>query len=292
MKRHRRFFFTIVAVLCGAGLLQIFRAVGSRHRAEAALAAVVRPGAPEKTETPVREPTRDLTPPAETLVAKATAPIETLPSTSAAHPDASRLVAAHPEVLALFKTAFIARFDAEYRAYFDQIALSPERVERFKTRLFQDKIDQLDLRWIGQAQGAKRDDPAYRTLRKQQEETLSNDLKTMVGQEGYEALEQFRRANGVRGFVDDLATAMQLGDKPMTLDQQDQLVQTIAKASARFQKGGAAMPWDANWDAIMAQAPGFLTDAQVAALREHGDERVRFVWRLPEFYAQHRPGAK
>lgn len=286
MNRHRLRFFVIVAVLCAAGMFQIFRAVGARHRAEAALTKLVPPGA----TAPAGAFSRIANPPA----GKASGPVAAAPSASPApaRPDASRLLAAHPEVLALFQNAFHARFEAEYRTYFDQAALGPDRVARFKARLFQDKVDQLDLRWTGESQGAKRNDSVYQALRKQQEETLRNDLTAIVGQDGYAVLEQFRRANGVRGFVDELAAGMTLAGKPMTLDQQDQLVQTIAEASARFQKGGSAMPWDANWDAIMAHAPAFLTDVQVAALRENGDERVRFVWRLPEFYAQHRPGAK
>jgi hypothetical protein len=278
MKHRRPFFFAIVTVLCGLGVFQIFRARAVKQRAEAALTDLTqeRGAVGEKGSAKGK---RSLSPGA-------------LPPPSPVRPDASQLLAANPEVLALFRGAFFARFEAEYRTYFDQVALPREKIERFKARLFQDRVDQLDLRWTAELRGAKRDDPAYQALRTQQEENLRTDLQAIVGPEGYKTLEQFRRANGVRGFVDELASAMTLANRPMTLDQQDQLVQTIAEASARFQKGGNAMPWDANWDAIMAQAPTFLTDAQVAALRENGDERVRFVWKLPEFYAQHRPAAK
>lgn len=278
MKRRRRLFFVIIVVLGVAGIFQSFRATDAKHRAEAALADLWRNSGVDDAKRPIDS--------AKAPGGKA------LPPAEPPRPDASQLLAANPEVMALFKGAFLARFDAEYRTYFDQVALSRDGVERFKARLFQDRVDQLDLRWTAESRGVKRDDTAYQALRKQQEESLRADLLAIVGPEGYRTLEQFRRANGVRGFVDELANAMTLADRPMTLDQQDQLVQTIAEASARFQKGGSAMPWDANWDAIMAQAPGFLTDAQVAALRENGDERVRFVWRLPEFYAQHRPAAK
>ncbi|HEX2854766.1 MAG TPA: hypothetical protein VHO24_16155 [Opitutaceae bacterium] len=286
MNRHRRFFFATIAVVCALGIFQISRAVRARHEAEAALTKLLGPPSVAYAGTSARA----------TNPAGAKAPsqgtLEAPPPAAVARPDASQLIAAHPEVLALFQTAFLARFESEYRTYFDQVALAPEGVARFKARLFRDKVDQLDLRWTGESQGAKRNDPVYQALRKQQEESLRADLQAIVGQAGYEALEQFRRANGVRGFVDELATGMTFAGQPMTLDQQDQLVQTIAEASARFQKGGSAMPWDANWDAIMAQAPSFLSDAQVAALRENGDERVRFVWRLPEFYAQHRAEVK
>lgn len=284
MKRRRSFFFMAVIVLCGLGILQTFRAMAVKHRAEAALMNLSqRPGA-------LAQPASDGT--GSSREGKGPTSAARLRPASPARADASQLLAAHPEVLELFRSAFVARFDAEYRTYFDQVALSREKVERFKARMFQDRVDQLDLRWTAESRGAKRDDPAYQALRRQQEENLRTDLPAIVGPEAYSTLEQFRRANGVRGFVDELASAMLLSDRPMTLDQQDQLVQTIAEASTRFQKGGNAMPWDANWDAIMLQAPTFLTEAQVTALRENGDERVRFVWRLPEFYAQHRPLAK
>lgn len=67
----------------------------------------------------------------------------------------------------------------------------------------------------------------------------------------------------------------------------------FAAASARCANGRNAMPWDANWDAIMLQAPAFLSDAQLATLRADGDQKVRFVWMLPQFYAQRqKPPAK
>jgi hypothetical protein len=186
----------------------------------------------------------------------------------------------------LYEIAFRAKFDRDYRALFRKLALSPQQIDRFERRLFEDNMDKLDLHWTGEAQGLTKNDAALGAVRKEQEAALRIDLQAILGEDGYSALEQFRRANGVRGFVNDLATAMTLSERAMTLDQQDKLVQVIAEASARYQKGGNAMPWDANWDSIMAQAPSFLNEQQVAALRDNGDHYVRFVWMLPQFYAQ------
>lgn len=287
MKRQRRLFFLVIATLCAGGIFQINRAMRTRQRAEVALARLVdgRNGVASDNGASLASRAS-----AEGAADPVAFPNGATPSVERPRPDASKLVSAHPEVLSLFERAYRLRFDAEYRTLFDRLALSPERVERFKQRLFQDRVDQLDLRWTAESRGASRDDPAFQALRRQQEETLRMDLQAILGPEGSDALDRWRRVNGVRGFVDELAAGMSLAGTGMTLDQQDQLVQAIAHESARFQKGGSAMPWDANWDAIMAKAPAFLTDAQVAALRENGDQRVRFVWMLPQFYAQHRPG--
>jgi hypothetical protein len=295
MTRSQHIFLVGVAVLGTASVVQIFRATQKRQQAEVTLHALNESGGVPRVKMDDRDVTQKLS---VAATSRESSPIpqhaksETVETPATEKPDASKLLAANPEAYALFEKAFHARFDAEYRRFFDLLVLPPDRVERFKARLFRDKVDQLDLRWTGVAQGATRGDSAYQALRRQQEEALRVDLQQIVGPDGLNALDNFRRANGVRDFVEELARGMLVNGRGMTLDQQDQLVQVIAEQSARFQQGGQAMPWDANWDVIMQKAPAFLTDAQLAALREDGDQHVRFVWMLPRFYAQHRPDGK
>jgi hypothetical protein len=220
-----------------------------------------------------------------------TAP-ETKGSNATASPDASQLVATHPDLAMKFEQAFRAQYAQEHAALYRRRSLSLVQIERFERRLFQDQLDKLDLSWTARMQGLKRDDPALQAVRRQQDIALEADLRSTLGADGYYALAQSRRANGVRSFVDELATTMTLSEHAMTRDQQDQLLQLVAEHSQRYQQGGLAQRWDVNWDAVMAQAPRFLNPHQVASLRTNGDRNVRFVWLLPEFYSQRGGGAK
>jgi hypothetical protein len=296
MNQHRRLLLAATGLLTIVALYEATRQYALRERAELARIELTRKtSALEAEQRPhLMEASVAATADAPSSVPPTTpAPGETASPSRRPARDASQLVALHPEIRARFQTAFHARFDREYRALFERLALPPEQRERFKQRLFEDQLDQLDLRWTGKSFGAERNAPEAQALRRQQEKALAADLASILGPEGNRALADFRRANGTRSFVDNVATNMSLDGQAMTRAQSDRLLQTIAEASQRYKQGGNAIPWDADWDAIMAQAPSFLSPAQVDILRIDGDHYVRrFVWKLPAFYAQRQTAEK
>jgi hypothetical protein len=298
MSKNRRILVVVACLLGAASLYETVRQFALRERAEFERSEYERKTNALETERQHRfakiavgsEPPASAPVPA---VSAAPSSDATSPPKPRPKPDASHLMASHPEVRALFQTAFHARFDREYHALFERLSLSTEQQQRFKERLFQNRLDQLDLRWTGKAMGADSNAPEAQALRRQQEEALRVDLEAILGPDGNRAIEDFRRANGTRDFVNKLGTTMTLAGVSMSLAQADRLVQAIAETSLQYRQGGNAMPWDADWDVIMTQAPSFLSPAQVEILRLDGDDYIRrLVWKLPAFYAQRGTPAK
>jgi hypothetical protein len=300
MRTARKIAWVVLLGAFALGLGQWWRARSAGTRADAEIAAVrkridvIEAELRRTSQRPVMAGSN--VPPAAinggAAAASAVAEIPTSKPNATTGPDASQLLAAHRELVTKFEQAFRAQYAQDYAALYRRLGLSPAEAERFERRLFQDQLDKLDLSWTARTQGLKRDDPALQAVRRQQDAALETDLRAILGAEGYVALTHSRRAEGARSFINEVAAAMTLGERAMTRDQQDQLLQLVASHSQRYQQGGAAQRWDVDWDTVMAQAPRFLNPDQVVALHLHGDRNVRFVWLLPQFYAQRGGGAK
>lgn len=291
MTTSRKIAWVILLGVLALGLGQLWRAHSDGMRADSEIVAVrkridVIEGELRRAERRQATPTPSASVASTVAETKAPTGAETVASKTSTSPDASQLVATHPELVTKFEQAFRAQYTQEHTVLYRRLGLSPVQIEQFERRLFQDQLDKLDLSWTARTQGLKRDDPALQAVRRQQDIALEADLRSILGADGYDALAQSRRANGARSFVNELATTMTLAEHAMTREQQDQLLQLVADHSQRYQQGGQAQRWDVNWDAVMAQAPHFLNPDQVDSLRTNGDRNVRFVWLLPQFYAQ------
>ena len=94
-----------------------------------------------------------------------------------------------------------------------------------------------------------------------------NDLRQILGDAGYREFTEYNRMTAARDLAGSFSARVYEAAGAMTDAQAGQLTKALANASAKYQGGGSSARNDINWDAAIAQAQGFLSTQQIAALR-------------------------
>ena len=157
----------------------------------------------------------------------------------------------------------------DYGPLFLRLGLSSEQVEKFKTIRAESLARSVDIAAAADAQELPRTDSAVEKLRAESEKRTQAELAALLGETGYAALKDYERTLGVRGWADGLA-ALVVSTEPLTAEQADQLTHALAKTSAAYRAGGAALPKEIDWDEVDRHAQAFLTPGQFAAWK-HGN---------------------
>jgi hypothetical protein len=92
-----------------------------------------------------------------------------------------------------------------------------------------------------------------------------DEVKAILGEQGFQQLQEFRRVQPLQGVVGDVST-LSVG-APLTPTQSAQLLTIFANASSSYQSGGVARPPTVDWDQVMIQAQGVLSPVQLNALK-------------------------
>jgi hypothetical protein len=174
-----------------------------------------------------------------------------------------------------------ANLDARYGPLVAQLGLSPERAARFKDLLAEHTQELLEIRLAalpGGAVDSKTDFPSRDTA----DEHLRAAQAELLGDAGYQQLQQYERLMPVRSEIDTLAGSLALTETPLGSGQAAQLLQIIANASSGYQKGGEAdapmpgngelltplmlahqsIPENIDWNSVLSQARTVLSPDQ------------------------------
>jgi hypothetical protein len=211
---------------------------------------------------------------AEDRIAGATRDSAEMQAALAAQPIAPRnnertvpaLMAADPKLYALGMKAFQAGLHWKFGPLFRTLNLTPDQIDKFESLESQHEEAQIDIMATASAQGMPFSDPIVAALMSQENGQYQAAQQALLGDTGYQQLQQFNRMAPVMGIVDTVAVSVALTPTPLTGAQSDRLAQILANASSQFQSGGPATPATINWPATLGQAQAILSPAQFAAL--------------------------
>lgn len=164
--------------------------------------------------------------------------------------------------------------EGKYGALFRQWKLSPEKRAALYALLVRDAETTLDLRGVAGAHGLDLSHPGATKLRTRQFEELLAAEKALLAPAEYQALQQSQRMAGIREGLEELASSM-APREPLRAVQFGQLQQLLAEASSAYQGGGRATWETVDWSQVLARAPAFLSEAQLAEVRGYAQ-----FWRL------------
>lgn len=187
----------------------------------------------------------------------------------------------NPALRSQYLTSERINLEARYGPLLGQLGLSPEQTSRFKDILAAHTQELLEIR-LAALPGATAEPKADVSSRNAAEERLRAAESELLGDTGYQQLQQYERLLPVRYEVDALAGSLALTDAPLGSGQANQLLQIIANASEAYQKGGSAdtpMPGNGeqltplmlahasiaeniDWNSVLAQARAVLSPAQ------------------------------
>lgn len=167
---------------------------------------------------------------------------------------AFREVMANPEVQGLISSAERAGIEMRYAALFRALNLTPDQSERLKALLVDRQNSRRDVVAALEQQGlSPRSDPeAFRKMVADAEAAVETNIRSVLGETGYQQLTQFERTQPQRNIVSTLQQHLSSTDAPLTYAQSEQLVQILAAAApANEGRGG-------SWSRFMT-TPGLST---------------------------------
>ena len=179
------------------------------------------------------------------------------------HPTLGALIQRNPHLQALYLAAQRAHLDQTYGPLFRTIHLSADQIAKFKDIMNDHDGQILDLEATAASQGLPTSDPAIVAFRQQADQQLQAAETILLGDSGYQQLQDYNRSLPVRTLVDNIAGTLAF-TAPLSAQQAEQLTQALAEASPSYQTGGNA-DWEAvDYAQVDQKAAAFLTAAQLA----------------------------
>jgi hypothetical protein len=188
----------------------------------------------------------------------------------------------NPRLQARYLASERTNLALSYGPFFQALGLTPEQADKFKDLMTDHAGKILDLRLIALAQGSGEPEPANAALQQQADDQLRAAQSDLLGEAGYQQLQQYERTLPARDQANALAGALALTSTPLSAAQAEQITQIMANASSGYQNGGKAdLPTPGNWefigplmlahktieetvdwDAVLVQSHSVLSDAQ------------------------------
>jgi hypothetical protein len=175
------------------------------------------------------------------------------------HQDA---IAKDPKLQALALRSNRASLIQRYGALFQSLQLSAEKVQRFSDIAMKRTEQNMDLTGIQQMDGA--DVGAVAAMRKKVDDDYRAAQKELLGNHGFQQLQEFERTMQPRTVVRNLAGAASMNGIGLTPQQADQLMHALAGGSEGYRRGGNASVAEIDWSKADAQAAQILSPAQLA----------------------------
>lgn len=181
-----------------------------------------------------------------------------------------------PEMLRLNREEYraIARFG--YASLHAELGMTAEQIEQFETLLIEKAKVGVDLAAERYLQGWEETDSEFLAFRNAtvaaRVRPLDNQLRALLGEAGYRQFQKIKPVGGVRTLLDALTAP---GEQP------DATSPSLPKGLASMianPTDPAASPseWpDLNWDEVLAQAQGVMSERQVAVLHALRDQALR-----------------
>ncbi len=96
--------------------------------------------------------------------------------------------------------------------------------------------------------------------------TLSDEkLKSILGDQTFQQVQNYQRMQPLQALVNDVSSLSFAA--PLTPGQSTQLMTVMANASGNYVNGGKANAQTVDWNQVLPQAQGILSDAQLSALK-------------------------
>lgn len=175
-----------------------------------------------------------------------------------------------PEAMEAWLKAQRSALDLQLGPLFRSLGLSEEQKQRFKAILMEKFQAVADITGTAQSQGLTMSDSAIKASFKSATDKAEDDLRTLLGQKGYEQLRYFDATSSVREIVKSLASNTSFTDAPLNASQADSLVSLIVRNSAQNSSGYNLD--STNWQNVLADVPGFLAPAQIAMFQAEIDQ--------------------
>jgi hypothetical protein len=167
-----------------------------------------------------------------------------------------------------------AQIGRNYARFFQMAGIPAAQAEEL--------INQTDLHWIETITLAPN------SIHPGEPELPDDQIKNILGDQGFQQLQDFKRLQPIQGLVNDVSNLST--SEPFSPEQTTQLLNIIANANEGYRGGGKADPQSIDWDQVMVQAQGVLSKPQLTVLK--AESQLPQIMGLVKQYYQNHPPAK
>jgi hypothetical protein len=208
----------------------------------------------------------------------------------------------NPDLQARYLRSRRAEWTAKYGALWQKLQLNPAQIDRFVANLTEAAARELDLSGAQRAQGLEDSDGAVTRLRREAANRAEAAQRELLGDAGFQQLQQYEMALPMRDVVDGLATTLVFLDAPLSAAQAEKLTRVLVEANVGYRRNGRPEPLFPQ--DVLSQKPAretvdsvhvleelrlFLTPEQLAPL-ELNLVRMRQVYQVVNLLHESSPG--
>jgi hypothetical protein len=197
---------------------------------------------------------------------------ESLDRNGARQPNLAVLLENNPKLRDLYRRSLRSQLALKYVPLYHKLGLLPAQTEKFEDLITERDEEKMDLQATAQSQSMVESDPAITSIQERQDADLSKAEIGLLGDTGYQQLQQFDRMQPLEDFVDRyVADFIPPTSTPLTEGQREQLLNVFANAvnPSRSPEPGDVIAWAAaiDWNTALPQAGNFLSPSQLATLQ-------------------------
>jgi hypothetical protein len=180
-----------------------------------------------------------------------------------------------------------AALDGRYATLFRNLKLSPADLEKFKDLLVDRQSAATDVFNTAREQGLnpRENREQIRQLIESFEAETDASIRSTLGETAYQQYQQYEQSFPQRAVVSQVEQRLSYSGTPLYGNQAEQLVSLLAASAPSRPNAATAGPVMSRpgttsgrqtpiTDAIIAQSEGFLSQSQVAALRQLQQEQA------------------
>ena len=183
-------------------------------------------------------------------------------------PPRTKVVAPNPRVLALYLSGYRARLTNTYEALYQGLGLTTAQIAEFENLLTAHQEMLADIRAVALADGLTDSSQEVAALWQEEADSFRAAQITLLGDAGFQQLQQANRIGPIRGFADTIERNTGFPPEPLTGAQAQQLTAVLASSCSSYQSGGPVDLSTIDWDAVLPQAQGILSATQFEGLKE------------------------
>jgi hypothetical protein len=165
-----------------------------------------------------------------------------------------------------------AQIERNFASLLRSGVLTPAQIEALETATAEKWIDNIALT----PNSVHPDNPNLK----------DEELKAILGEDGFKSLEDFRRLQPLERVVNDISSMSVF--RSFTPEQSNQLLKVIANANSAYQSGGRVNPQATDWNQVIAQSQSFLSESQLNAVKAEA-QLPQIMGLIKDFYQAQPP---
>jgi len=186
--------------------------------------------------------------------------------------DGQAFLAAYGQTHDMLLTIGKAQIARKFAGLIESGAITPEQIDRLENKMAEHWIQSISLT-------PTRIHPS--------DENLPDDqLKDILGDQGFQQFQNYKRIQPLQGLVNDISSLSI--SAPINPSQYTQLLNVLANASSSYASGGKADPQSVDWNQVLPQAQGILSEAQINALKAES-QLFQLDPLMEQFYQNQQP---